>query len=94
MRATTLVLCLTLMGCTTFPALDGAISPELENADFPALVPVESLLARSAPVVADPIQATQALESSVSGLRARANALQRRSIIDAGTKARLLAAMK
>lgn len=93
MRATTLVLCLALTGCTQFPALDGAISAELENADFPALVPVETLLARSEPIVRDPVQTTQALESRVAGLRARANTLQNRAIIDARTKSRLLAAL-
>ena len=93
MRATTLVLCLALSGCTQFPALDGAISPELEDADFPALIPTETLPARSEPIVNDPVQTTQALESGLSGLRARASALQRRTIIDASTRSRMLAAM-
>lgn len=89
MRAAPLVLCLALMGCTQFPALDGAVSPGLANADFPDLVPIDALLVRSAPIVADPVQTTQTLEARVSALRARASALRRGAIVDANTRARL-----
>lgn len=89
MRAAPYLLCLALCACTQFPELDGTVTPDLENADFPDLVPLEPLLARTQPVVANPVQTTQALEARLSALRARARVLQGRSIVDSDTRARL-----
>jgi len=89
MRAATLALFLALAACTQFPELEGTISPDLENADYPDLVPLEPLLARAAPAIADPVETTKALDTRVAALRARANALQRRAILDNGTRTRL-----
>lgn len=92
MRASTLVLCLALSACTQFPELDGAVAPDVEDADFPALVPLEPLLASAAPIVDDPVAASRALDARVAALRARARALQRRSIVDSGSRSRLTSA--
>lgn len=89
MRAASLAFCLALAGCTQFPELDGVVAPDVANADFPALLPLEPLLASAAPVVADPVATTTNLQSRVSALRARATALQRRAVLDAGTRSRL-----
>ncbi|WP_299654444.1 hypothetical protein [uncultured Tateyamaria sp.] len=93
MRAAAALLCLTLTACTQFPELDDTVSPSVQAADFPALLPLEPLMARAAPVVSDPVETTQTLEARVSALRARARALQRRSIVDPATRARMLAAL-
>jgi hypothetical protein len=89
MRVTLFALCVALTGCTQFPALEGTVAPGLENADFPALVPLETLKARAAPVIVDPIKTTQTLEARVASLRARARALQQRAVVDAATRRRM-----
>ncbi|WP_189369723.1 hypothetical protein [Tateyamaria omphalii] len=91
MRATTALICLTLTACTQFPELDNTISPEVGASEFPALVPLEPLLAGSAPVVSDPVQTSDALAARVAALRARARALQQQSIVDPATRARMRA---
>ncbi|MEP1352514.1 MAG: hypothetical protein ABJX32_18480 [Tateyamaria sp.] len=91
-RATSLILCLTLAACTQFPELDGTVAPDLRDADFPQLVPIEPLLNANAPVVADPIQTTQALDGRIAALRARAAALQESDVVDAETERQLEAA--
>lgn len=88
MRAAALVLCLALTACTQFPELDGAVTPDLKNADFPALVPLDPLRAQATAVVGDPVETTNRLENRVAALRARAAALQRRPIVDASTRSR------
>ncbi|MEP0013703.1 hypothetical protein [Tateyamaria sp.] len=91
-RATSLLLCLTLAACTQFPELDGTVAPDLKDADFPKLVPLEPLLIASAPVVANPVQTTQSLDGRIAALRARAADLQQRDVIDADTERKLEAA--
>ena len=92
MRFTAFAICAalsaSLMGCTQFPALDGAISEHGQNSKFPDLVPVETLLARTAPSSTSP-------EQTVSGLNARISALQNRAarlrgaVVDANTRRRM-----
>lgn len=93
MRAAAALLCLTLTACTQFPELEGTVAPDVEAADFPALIPLDPLMATTAPVVSDPVQTTQTLQARVAALRARARTLQRRSIVDPATRARLQAAL-
>ncbi|MEL7260117.1 MAG: hypothetical protein AAGK69_01990 [Pseudomonadota bacterium] len=88
-RPLMLPLALLIAGCTQFPELDATIPAAVEAAPFPALVPLEPLLAANAAVVEDPQATTQTLEGRVSALRARASRLQDRPVIDAGTRARL-----
>ena len=91
-RALPVFFCLVLGACAQFPELDGTVAPDLEDADFPSLVPLESLLSTNGRVVDNPAQTTQNLEARIAGLRARAAALHRRDIVDASTEARLAAA--
>ncbi len=80
------LVCLT--GCTQFPELDAHLSPEVEAADYPALVPLEPLLAaRSAP----PDRGTEiatSVQGRVSALQARANRL-RGPVLSGSERARL-----
>ena len=92
MRLTALILptllLATLMGCTQFPELDGTVSDSGKHADFPDLVPVQSLLAQSHTV--GPTH-----EQTVAGLNARLLALLNRaarlrgSVVDANTRNRM-----
>ena len=93
MRAATALICLTLTACTQFPELDNTVTPDVEASDFPTLVPLEPLLAGAAPVVSDPVQTTETLEARVAALRARARALQQRSIVDPVTRERMRASL-
>ena len=91
MRAAAALLCFSLAACTQFPELEDTVSPSVQNAKFPKLLPLEPLMADTAPIVSDPVETTQALERRVAALRARARALQRRDIIGAATRARMRA---
>lgn len=93
MRVAVAMLCLTLTACTQFPELDDTVSPSVADTGFPALLPLEQLKANTAPIVSDPVQTTETLQTRVSALRARAQALQRRSIVDPVTRARMQAAL-
>ncbi len=76
-RATFLaLLALALTACTQFPELDSTITPELEAAEYPDLVPVEPLLAQARAGRVDPQQTEAALLGRVSRLRARAARLR------------------
>ena len=91
MRAVVIIASAALVGlvtaCTDFPELDGTVSPALEKADFPKLVPVESLLAGAEDVqITD--QTTAQLAGRVARLRARAARLKR-TVVDRGTRARM-----
>jgi hypothetical protein len=88
MRLITLVLPLALLGCTLFPELDSAVSASGQDADYPTLVPVQSLLVQSRTTV-------PTAEQTVAGLNARVQALQNRaahlrgSVVDANTRNRM-----
>lgn len=92
MRHTTFVFCAalsaSLMGCTQFPALDGAITEHGQNAKFPKLVPVGTLLAQTAPSAVSPEQTVTGLNARVAALQNRATRL-RGSVIDADTRRRM-----
>ncbi|KIC46149.1 hypothetical protein RA29_20190 [Tateyamaria sp. ANG-S1] len=89
MRAPAALLLFALAACTQFPELDDAVSPDVAGSDFPALLPLEPLLAGTAPIVGDPIQTSESLEARIEALRARARALQQRPIVDPATRARM-----
>lgn len=63
-------------GCTQFPALDRTLTPELQDSDYPALVPLDPLLARAAQTGVEPVQATAAIDARVAALRSRAAGLR------------------
>lgn len=77
MRAARLVVSLLtplLAGCATFPALDAAPKPAATKAVYPALLPVDELLARVPPPPAtDP---AAELAARAAALKARAAALR------------------
>ncbi|MEX0311097.1 MAG: hypothetical protein AB3N17_12740 [Tateyamaria sp.] len=89
MRAAAALSCLLVTACSQFPELDDVIAPDVASAPFPTLAPLEQVLDAATPVVADPIDTTQTIERRVEALRARARALQRRSIVDPQTRARI-----
>jgi hypothetical protein len=79
-------------GCSSFPQLDGAISPATQNAAYPTLIPIGQIITGAKnPQIHD--QSVAALTSRVTNLNARANRL-RAPVLDATTRGRLRAAIK
>ena len=58
--------------CTQFPALDSRATPELLASDYPALVPVDPLLAKAEAGQVNIPQTENGLTSRVERLQARA----------------------
>ncbi|MGC1495067.1 MAG: hypothetical protein WA790_04605 [Sulfitobacter sp.] len=79
---------LALSACTQFPALDRTLTPQLENADYPTLEPIEPLLASAHAGRVDPVQTENALNGRIARLRARAARL-RGSVLSGREKQRL-----
>jgi hypothetical protein len=79
---------LALTGCTQFPALDRTITPAMEAADYPELVPLDPLLAGIRDSAVDPVEMETALSGRLARLRAKAARL-RGPILSAGERARL-----
>lgn len=85
------LLCLSLClgtACTQFPDLDGTITANAEQADYPALVPLETL---QAPVVEEDgpnANPEAALAARSAALRARAARL-RGAVVDDSTRTRM-----
>ncbi len=75
-RPALLSIALLLSACTQFPALDKTITPALEASDYPALVPIEPLLADATAGQIDAAQTEAALSARVARLRARAASLR------------------
>ena len=71
------LLALSASGCTQFPELDAQITPELENADFAELRPVEPLLVEATAGRVDTDATEAAMLARIARLRARAAQLQR-----------------
>ncbi|UWR27451.1 hypothetical protein K3757_05805 [Sulfitobacter sp. S223] len=85
------VLCagLSLLGaCTQFPALDRTITPALEAADYPTLVPMGPVLASAEATGVEPVQATATMNARVAALKARAARL-RGSVLSGAERQRL-----
>ncbi|WP_137703084.1 hypothetical protein [Marimonas lutisalis] len=88
MRGVAIIIVLaTLAGCSEFPELDDAVSPEMDQADYPALVPVEPLIA-----AAQGAQITEETGASVLGrvaaLKAKAAGLSG-TIVDEASRKRM-----
>ncbi len=62
----------TLAGCSNDPELKNQLTPELRDADYPTLLPIEDL----APLLPAPATESTQLENN---LDARSNSLQRRA---------------
>jgi hypothetical protein len=68
-----------LAGCTQFPELDRTITPELEAAPYPDLVPIDPLLAKATAGRIDPARTEAALTGRAANLEARAARVSRTS---------------
>jgi hypothetical protein len=88
MRLIAIIMPFALMGCTQFPELDNTVSASGQDADYPKLVPIQSLLVESP-------STEPTAEQTVAGLTARVLALQNRaarlrgSVVDANTRNRM-----
>jgi type IV pilus biogenesis protein CpaD/CtpE len=76
-----------LTGCATFPQLDAVITPEARRADYPALVPVDSIIVRRGDSTIT-AQTGERLRARAANLRARARLLRGASV-DEETRLRL-----
>ena len=89
------IVCLTacLSACSTFPDIDSQISPEVQSAGYPTLLPVQDLRAQVATGPSTPrdepivLQAEQ-IDTRADALRARAASL-RGDVIDQDDRDRL-----
>ncbi len=64
-----------LSGCAEFPALDRTITPKMEAADYPDLVPIDPLLAEAKAGRIDPLRTEAELTGRAARLDARASRL-------------------
>ncbi|QUJ75211.1 hypothetical protein KDD17_09260 [Sulfitobacter albidus] len=76
MKPHCLIFALGLGACTTFPQLDHTVTPALEEAAYPALVPLAPIVAQATTPGVVPAQANAALDARISRLRARAARLR------------------
>lgn len=84
-----------LLGCTGFPELDGAISEQARRSDYPALDPVDDLLARADdPDSDESAAAIEDLRDRARLLRARARILRRTEVVDSDAQARMTSAFE
>ncbi|GGA18476.1 hypothetical protein GCM10011326_33870 [Salipiger profundus] len=86
MRLSPFLFSLALVGCAEFPVLDAARTPGVENAPFPALLPLDSLTGGEMPRATPEMRA--GIEGRVAGLRARAARLQG-PVVPAATRRRM-----
>ncbi|WP_339821036.1 hypothetical protein [Sulfitobacter dubius] len=77
-----------IAGCTQFPALDRTITPELDAASFPDIVPIDPLLAQATAGRIDPVRTEAELSGRAAQLDARAGRIGSNST-DAATAARV-----
>ncbi|MCX7559276.1 hypothetical protein OS190_06815 [Sulfitobacter sp. F26204] len=90
MRTTFLCTLLALppAGCTQFPELEHTQNGPVAQAEYPALVPLDPLLARAATPGADPAGEQAELFRRIAGLRQRAD-MMRGSVLTGPEKQRL-----
>lgn len=94
MRCAPMILLACLIGgCTPFPELDGTVPPQVLDAPFPILQPVDPILENTFPDPGALARQSQDALSRVAALQARARTLRARQIIDRPTRARLDQAM-
>lgn len=90
----TFAACLAIGGCAEVPQLDDIITPELERADFPALVPLETLLVP----LPGPADRADTLRSDLLArrdrLQDRARRLNETPVVDDETAARMKAGVQ
>ena len=85
-----LTLGLALAGCIQVPELDEIGDPKAQSADYPDLIPLGPVVARST----DPVQASAELKADLTGrtaaLQRRADALRQTDVLDEEAHQRLL----
>jgi len=86
-----IMLVLAINGCTDFPDLETAVSARAQAAAYPAILPLDALLASVPPVEAGLGVGT--LPQRLRHLQARAAQLRGHAVVDARSRARLLAAL-
>lgn len=86
MRSGFIAVCLALAACTEFPELDVAVPDSATKGPYPALLPMEQILAGPEPTVSE--ETLGNMQSRVAALKARASRL-RRPVVDAPTRARM-----
>lgn len=74
--------------CVQFPALDRTLTPELTLQAFPALVPIDPILAAAQTGTVAPVRETAAIDARVAALEARAAQLSR-SVLSGRERQRL-----
>lgn len=79
---------LALTACTQFPELEYTQTRALETAQYPALVPIEPILANAPGPAPDPTEDMAALNIRLTALRARA-AQMRGAVLNRAEKQRL-----
>ncbi len=79
-----------LTGCTNIPELDATVPPSLQQADYPALVPIETLLTPLPPVKDNAEDVQSDLENRRDALQDRARRLNAQ-IVDDESRARMQA---
>lgn len=63
-------------GCAQFPALGHTVTPAMEAAPYPDLVPIEPLLAQAEAGAVDPARVESSLSGRAAGLQARAQRIE------------------
>lgn len=67
---------LALTACTQFPDLEATQTQAIDRADYPALVPIEPILARADGPPPDPTADMARLNARLTNLRARAGRIR------------------
>ena len=77
-----------LAACTQFPDLDHTQTANLQNTEYPALIPIEPILAAAQGPALDPAAEDARLASRLAALRARADRI-RGAVLSGTEKQRL-----
>lgn len=77
-----------LTGCANVPEIGERVAPDLRDAPFPKLLPIDGLLAQTPAPQEEAAEITAGLDARVARLRARADAL-RGAVIDPATRQRM-----
>lgn len=82
------MLCLCLLaGCTQFPEVDAAEGARVDEADYPRLLPLDQILDAPESLVDATIE--EQVEGRVARLKARADWIRNRTVIDKATRRRM-----
>lgn len=85
---------LILTGCAEVPLLDATITPELEKADYPELVPIGTLLTALPGSTAQSEDLQDELQARRDRLQERADRLRESPVVDTETEARMKAGVQ